>query len=267
MDRIGKYEVKPFSKARQDIVLVSGEGKRRHNVYALLEVDVTMACEKISRLKPKEDISFTGWIVKCVAQAVSDHKQINTYRLGRKKIVVFDDVDIPIPVEREVDGELRPLAYIIRKANEKSVTEITKEIRAVQHQTIDSSTEVLGEELSRGERFVIHAPLFIKKIGVRLLRRRGLLKKKHFGSVGVTSIGMIGRFPGWVIGMGGPIATLIAVGGMTKKPGVVNDAVQVRQYLHITIHVDHDVVDGGPLARFVSRLVELMESGYGLPSG
>jgi len=134
----------------------------------------------------------------------------------------------------------------------------------VQRQAVDASVEVLGSSLSRGERLVVHAPMFIKKLSVWVLRRRGILKKKHFGSVGVTSIGMKGRFPGWVIGMGGPLATLIAVGGITKKPGVVDDTIQVRQYLHVTIHADHDVVDGGPLARFVERCVELLETGYGL---
>jgi len=264
MDRIGSYEVKPFSKARQDIVLVSQEGKRRLNVYALLEFDVTKAREIIMKSKGTEDISFTGWIIKCVGQAAHEHKQVNAYRLGRKKIVLFDDVDIPIPVEREINGERRPLAYIVRKANEKTVADITKEIRGVQHHTIDASTEVLGETLTRLERWAIHAPLWIKKLGVRLMRGRGLLKKKHFGTIGVTSIGMKGRFPGWVIGMGGPIATLVAVGGIMKKPGVVDDKILIRDYLHITITADHSIIDGGPLARFISRLTELLETGYGL---
>jgi len=264
MDRIGSYEIKPFSKARQDIVLVSEEGKRRLNVYALLEFDVTKAREIIMKSKGTEDISFTGWIIKCVGQAAHEHKQVNAYRLGRKKIVLYDDVDIPIPVEREVNGEQRPMAYIIRKANEKSVIEITREIRAVQRQAIDSSTEVLGQNLTRLERLVIRAPMLVKKVGIRLMRRRGLLKKKHLGTVGVTSIGMKGRFPGWVIGMGGPIATLVAVGGIMKKPGVIDDEILIRDYLHITITADHSIIDGGPLARFISRLTELLETGYGL---
>jgi pyruvate/2-oxoglutarate dehydrogenase complex dihydrolipoamide acyltransferase (E2) component len=264
MDKIGNYEIQPFSKARQDITVISQEGKRRLNVHALLEIDVTKARETILALKGKQDISFTGWIIKCVGQAAHEHKQLNAYRLGRKKIVFFDDVDIPIPVERVVDGEQRPLAYIVRKANEKTVTEITKEIRMVQQQTIDATTEVLGEDLTRLEKWVIHAPFWLKKIGVRLLRRQGLLKKKHLGTVGVTAIGMKGRFPGWVIGMGGPIATLVAVGGIMRKPGVVDDKIQIRDYLHVTITADHSIVDGGPLARFISRLTELLETGYGL---
>ena len=264
MDKIGKYEVQPFSKARQDITVITHEGKRRLNVHALLEVDVTKARETMNALKGKQDISFTGWIIKCVGQAAHEHHQMNAYRLGRRKIVFFDDVDIPIPVERNVGGEQRPLAYIVRKANEKTVADITKEIREAQHQTIDASTEVLGETLTRLEQWVLHAPFWIKKLGIFLTRGRGLLKKKHFGTIGVTAIGMKGRFPGWVIGMGGPIASLVAVGGIMKKPGVIDDKILIRDYLHITITVDHSVVDGGPLVRFISRLTELLETGYGL---
>jgi pyruvate/2-oxoglutarate dehydrogenase complex dihydrolipoamide acyltransferase (E2) component len=64
--------------------------------------------------------------------------------------------------------------------------------------------------------------------------------------------------------MGGPIASFVAVGGIIKKPGVVDDRILIRDYLHITITADHSVVDGGPLARFISRLTELLETGYGL---
>jgi pyruvate/2-oxoglutarate dehydrogenase complex dihydrolipoamide acyltransferase (E2) component len=34
--------------------------------------------------------------------------------------------------------------------------------------------------------------------------------------------------------------------------------------LNLTIIFDHDVIDGAPAARFARRLVELIESGYGL---
>ncbi|NTU81392.1 MAG: 2-oxo acid dehydrogenase subunit E2 [Chloroflexales bacterium] len=32
----------------------------------------------------------------------------------------------------------------------------------------------------------------------------------------------------------------------------------------MTVVFDHDVIDGAPAARFTRRLVELIESGYGL---
>jgi hypothetical protein len=44
----------------------------------------------------------------------------------------------------------------------------------------------------------------------------------------------------------------------------VDGRVVGREYLSLTISVDHEVVDGAPAARFTRRLNELIESGYGL---
>jgi len=266
MDLIGHYEKKPFSKNRQNIVLITEEGSRTHSIHAIIEVDVTKARKIIRNCKQdeKKDISFTGWLVKCIAQAVSEHKEINTYRLGKRKIVVFDDVDIPIPVERNVDGEPRPMGYVLRKANEKSIDEITKEIRKIQKENVDENTQVLGKNLTKFESFVINAPMFIKRLVLFTVRRNGLFRKKHLGTVGVTAIGMKGKFPGWAIPLGGVTSSIIVVGGIRKKPGVVNDEIKIREYLSLTVTVDHDIIDGGPLTRFVERLNELIENAYGL---
>ena len=84
------------------------------------------------------------------------------------------------------------------------------------------------------------------------------------GTFGVTAIGMKGRYPGWAIPLGGVTSSIIVVGGINKKPGVVNDKIEIREYLNLTITVDHDIIDGGPLVRFVDRLNELIEEGFGL---
>jgi hypothetical protein len=54
------------------------------------------------------------------------------------------------------------------------------------------------------------------------------------------------------------------VGGIGEKQVVVDGHAVVREYLSLTISVDHDIVDGAPAARFTRRLKELIESGYGL---
>ena len=266
MDLIGRYQTKPFSKNRKNIVQVARAGRKKNSAYALIELNVTKGRRIIKKYKEKHggNISFTGWLVKCVAEAASKHKELNSYRLGRNKTVFFEDVDIPIPVERVVDGEARPMAYIIRKANEKSVVDITREIRSVQSEDVGGATQVLGKELTGFERFVLAAPSFLQNFILWLFKRNGILKKKYMGTVGVTAIGMKGEFNGWAIPLGGIISTLIAVGGISKKPGVVKGKVEVREYLHVTVAVDHDVVDGGPLARFVESFSKLVEDGYGL---
>jgi pyruvate/2-oxoglutarate dehydrogenase complex dihydrolipoamide acyltransferase (E2) component len=56
----------------------------------------------------------------------------------------------------------------------------------------------------------------------------------------------------------------ITVGGITKKPGVIDGKIEIREYINITISFNHDIIDGAPAARFVSRLKELIESGFDL---
>ncbi|MHA2394186.1 MAG: 2-oxo acid dehydrogenase subunit E2 [Promethearchaeota archaeon] len=83
------------------------------------------------------------------------------------------------------------------------------------------------------------------------------------GTVIVTSVGMFGKVHGWPIPTTShPLA--FAIGGVSKKAGIINDKIKIREYLTMTILFNHDVVDGVPVARFVSRLVDLIESGFGL---
>ncbi len=40
--------------------------------------------------------------------------------------------------------------------------------------------------------------------------------------------------------------------------------IEPREILNLTVMFDHEIIDGAPAARFTHRLVELIESGYGL---
>jgi pyruvate/2-oxoglutarate dehydrogenase complex dihydrolipoamide acyltransferase (E2) component len=39
---------------------------------------------------------------------------------------------------------------------------------------------------------------------------------------------------------------------------------EVREYLCLTLSLNHDIINGAPAARFVKRLTDLIESGAGL---
>ena len=119
MDKIGKYTTDIFTKSRKNIVLMLEENKRKHSVHGLIEVDVTKGREIIRNYKKthKKSISFTGWIIKCISQAVSENLILNASRHGRSRTISFEDVDIPIPIERTLNDKQITMAYIIRKAN------------------------------------------------------------------------------------------------------------------------------------------------------
>jgi pyruvate/2-oxoglutarate dehydrogenase complex dihydrolipoamide acyltransferase (E2) component len=90
------------------------------------------------------------------------------------------------------------------------------------------------------------------------------MRKKHIGTIGVTSIGTKGKFPGGVIPLGGTATILFVIGGIQKKPGVINDKIEIREFLNMTITVNHDLIDGGLLTRFEERLNDLIENAFEL---
>ena len=75
MTDVGTYEERPFPKIREIIVDIVEQGLRKHHMRGLLELDVTKARESIRKHKKEtgETLSFTGWIIKCIGQAVSQY--------------------------------------------------------------------------------------------------------------------------------------------------------------------------------------------------
>lgn len=253
------YTVEPFSRRRQIIVDSLAIGAGRHIVHGLLEIDVTAARQLMREHKTKtgETLSFTAFIVACFAHAVAAHKNVQAYRDWRNRLIIFDEVDVVVEIEADTNHVAIP--HIIRAANRKTFRQIHDEIRAVQTQPA-SSTQESGWLVQAGRR----VPGFVRRFFLRLWMKNPPWLKRIGGTVVVTSVGMFARGGGWGLGIL-PVHTLgLLVGGIVEKPGVVDGRIEIREYLDLTISVDHDVVDGAPAARFARELVTLIEDGYGL---
>lgn len=264
---VGEYRIEEFPISRIATVDIGASGLKKHHIKALIELDVTEARKLIRRKKKLlEKISFTSWFIKCISQAVEEFNQIHGIRKGKREVVIFDDIDISIAVEREVDGKKVPLPYVIRKTNTKSISDIYEEIASVRQQSIkDEGDYVLGEE--RKNKLLMKTyywlPGFIRRWIWKGIMKSPSLTKQNMGTVMVTSVGMIGRINGWVI----PVSVhplCFAVGSVVKKPGIVNDHIEIREYLYVTVLVDHDVIDGAPAVRALAKLTRLVEGGFGL---
>jgi len=266
MDNIGAYTAEEFPLSRIATIDIGQAGLKKHHIKALIELDVTEARRLIrEKRQQSEKISFNAWLIKCISEAVANQRQLQAIRQGRRKLVLFEDVDISIVIEREIDGQKVPLPYVIRRANEKSIAAIGEEIRSGQHQAIEGEDDyVLGERPNRlAMKMYYWLPGFIRRLVWKRIVGSPFLTKANMGTVMVTSVGMVGRINGWVI----PVSVhplCFAVGSIIKKPGVVKDRVEIREYLHVTVLVDHDVIDGAPAVRALSKLVRMVESGYGL---
>ena len=264
MDLLGPFKTQPFPKNRELVIDIVKLGRSKHHVPVLFEVDVTDARSQIRLLKQQSvgSLSFTGWAVGCIAQAISENKQMHALRRGRRQTVVFDEVDVLLTVQKSVEEELIPLPFVIRNASRKSVLQINEEILVAKRQDATKSTMTLGNNPWYAKLF-LSLPSVIRSLVGRTMMRNPFVIKRNTGTVGVSSIGMIGNFPGWVIPVG-PLPIQFALGGIVNKPGFVDGEVRGREFLRVAFVFDHDVVDGAPEAASTSRLVELMQSAYGL---
>lgn len=238
-------------------------------MYALLEVDVTEVRRFIETYAAAtgERLSFTGYLAFCLAHAVAADKSVQAYRKGRKQLVTFDDVDVGMMIERQFASGPAPIGHVIRRANEKSFLEIHQEIRAVQTGPLPNRESIPGWAKAA---ISLPGPLVaLLRKGIHAARMQDPWRvwAAMAGTVGVSSVGMFGgthRGGSWAISTPAGHSLSLIVGGIATKPFLVDGRVKPREILCLTVAFDHAVVDGAPAARFVSRLLDLIESGYGL---
>lgn len=252
------HTVLPYPRTRLLMVDGGRMGLRKHTVHGLVEFDITPARETLRRHRAQtgQALSFSAFFLSCLGQAIDQDKQMHAYRNWRNQLIIFDEVDVNMLFEVEVDGQKTIRPHILRGINKKSVRELHQEIREFQNQ----------HQSSRESKFIdwfVRLPGFVRRLFLWVLFKNPQLIKEYYGTVLVTSLGMFGSGSGWGIPV--PNHSLqLTLGGIAEKPGVVDHRVEVRKYLSVTISFDHDIIDGAPVARFTQRLKKLIESGYGL---
>ncbi len=253
-----EFEVVPFPRMRLPVIDVMRMAHRKHIIHGLLEVDVSLARQLIRDHKAKtgERLSFTAFVATCLAKAVDGNKYLHARRDWRGRLVIFDDVDVKTNIELNADGRSFPIPYVIRAANKKSYRDIHDEIRAVQ---TEGGRSRAGTEM----RIFASLPGFLRAGYWWVVQRNPGAWKARFGTVGLTAVGMFGKGSGWGLPLSSETLT-VTLGGIAEKPGVVDGRCEIREYLSLTVSFDHDIVDGGPAARFTQQLKELIESAYAL---
>jgi pyruvate/2-oxoglutarate dehydrogenase complex dihydrolipoamide acyltransferase (E2) component len=261
----GPYHIVDLPRGRRMMINMLNLSGPKHYMYGLLEVDVTVARQFIAEYKARtaETLSFTGFLVSCLARAVDENKEVQAYLKGCKQLVIFDDVNVGLMVERKI-GEKRALrGYVIRDANRKTYREIHEEIRSVQSKPIPESR---GTPTWFRSALLLPWPLsaLFKALLDMASRRDPTIRVSVSGTVAVTAVGMFSKGnSGWGV-YTTPHSLGLVVGSIAWKPVVLDGRIEPREILNLTVLFDHDVVDGAPAARFTRRLVELIESGHGL---
>lgn len=260
-----KFKEKRFPKSRIGTLDVFAIGLKRHHVKALIEVDVTLARKQIRQHREAgRAISFTAWMVKTISQTVEAFENVHAYLKNKRTRLIFEDIDITVMVEREHRGEKVPLPYVIRQTQLKSIGEITAEIGSAKGRKLGAEEVAMNSSRSSvWANLYFSLPGWMRRLVWNYFAIAPRQAQQMMGSIIFTSIGMFGEVRGWFIHTSvHPLG--IGAGSIVKKPAVIDDKIEIREFLHLSILLDHDVVDGVEMAKFIARLSENMESGVGL---
>ncbi|MPN01992.1 hypothetical protein SDC9_149205 [bioreactor metagenome] len=162
-------------------------------------------------------------------------------------------------IERELSGESVPEPVGIKQAHEKTYYQIHKEIREAQHQS--------GAQLGSlsNQTWIRLVPGFLLRTMIKLADKNIKMAAKY-GKIAVTAVGMYSREPFWFIPHG-TATVLLTIGSIGNKVVEYEGQLLAREHLCLTVSFDHDIVDGAPASRFMSRLTEIIRNGELLKTG
>ena len=260
--QVGRYTRKrvPF---RRRLTMESLDAvPQGHYMLALLELDVTDALSAVEAQKAAGTrVSLFSFVAQCIATVLAEQPSFNAIR-GGSKIYEFEDVDLNIPVEREASSGPAPHLLVVRRAARKSAAEIYAEIEGARRNF--AAEAAVGREDRRAQRLMrvfLWLPKLVRSWALCFLAGRPLLVKRLTGTTFLTSVEKFSGLRGFVVPyLAGPVATSFTIGSTADKALARDGSVVVRRCLSMTVAFNHDIVDGGPAARFATRLAHLIEN-------
>jgi pyruvate/2-oxoglutarate dehydrogenase complex dihydrolipoamide acyltransferase (E2) component len=248
------YKSIPMTFNRRAVIASATVTKEKNAIHCITDVDISEPRRIIKEHfeKTGEKLSFTAYIVTCLAHVIKDHPLLNSFHKWRKQIIL-DDVTISVLIEREINEEKVPEPIGIKKAQLKTFRQIHNEIRKVQKKTSDQLGSLSGIS------WVRFIPGFLLRSFIRIADRNITLAKRY-GKVCVTAVGMFNKDSIWFIPHG-TSTVLVTVGGITDKVMLIDNKPVAKEHLCLTVSFDHNIVDGAPAARFMKQFTTTLKNG------
>src|SRR5512133_2329343 len=130
------YTWERISFGRKMVAASAAVTASKRTIHSLCETDITVPRRMMREHfeSTGEKLSFTAYIVYCLAQVIKDHPQLNAFRRWNR-IITLDDVTISVLVEREFSGEKLPEPLALEAAQSFTFREINDIIRSAKART------------------------------------------------------------------------------------------------------------------------------------
>jgi pyruvate/2-oxoglutarate dehydrogenase complex dihydrolipoamide acyltransferase (E2) component len=247
----------PFPSSRRLVTAAVRAGRRIVPMHGLLEVDVTVARQRLANSDPA--LSFTAFIVASLGRAAAAHPAVHAYRDWRGRLVQHEHVDVQTLIEVPTAQGPFGLVHVVRDADIRDVADITAELRGVKSHPAASTS---GRLLATVAPVLGRVPGLYRLMFAVMSRSRRVHRQS--GTVQVSAVGMFADGGGFAIAPPTLASLLVIVGGVSRRPAVVDDRIDIRDILDLTVTIDHNIVDGGPATRFGAELRYLLSTAAAL---
>lgn len=222
--------------------------------YLFADVDMTWAENMRARLqKMGVKTTVTAILLKAIGIAQRAHPASRTARLPWGRVATLNDIVAGFTVERFVNSKPAVFFGAITAPDCKPLKQIAEELKA--YGEADMSTV---PQLDIQNRFN-NMPWLFRRIILWFGLRYPKMRLHYMGATfGLSSLGKWGCkaiIPPCVS------TSTFGIGKVEKRPVVVDNNIEIRSMMTITLNFDHRVIDGAPAARFLKDVIELMEGG------
>jgi len=254
------YKILPKTPYFEVLGGLNVENRSDNKVAMLNEIDMT-ECERIrgesaARGAPKP--TYTAFLASAIALALKESPQANRITIELpfwKRIVQLNEIHITVAVERDKPGfEQAVFAGTIYNADRKNLAELTKELRGLANATEESDPrwrllKAIVERLpSRIARWILSAPRLTPTLWIK--HRGGCVMISSPAKYGVDI--MVGAWP-WPLGF--------SFGFVRPRPLVIDNRVEIRPAMVVTMSFDRRIMGGAPAARFFNSVCEKLTRG------
>ena len=214
----------PLSAMRRTIAkrLAESTGPIPH-FYLTADYDVTNLVSVRQQLLDMtgSKISLNDFLIRAIALALREHPNVNA-SWGDEAITQHGDIHVGVAVATQ-DGLITP---VIRNADQKSVSEIATEVRALAEK---AKNRKLKPEEYQGSTFTI----------------------SNLGAWGIEEFTAI---------INPPNAAILAIGTAEARPVAdANRQLVIRDRMKVTMSCDHRIIDGASGAEFLKTLRTFVE--------
>ncbi|MFC1853500.1 2-oxo acid dehydrogenase subunit E2 [candidate division CSSED10-310 bacterium] len=210
--------------------------KNRINDVVIKLVDMEIFVEHVKKYNSQapQKIPMSALFIKTLATAVKKFPRIN-YMTRGYSVIVPSQIDIGLTIATK--EPLSPVA-VVRNAGQKSVIELASELGDLIKETVQKEREDIAS-FGRLCRFLPGG--FFRRALIKLVLRNQRINRANFGTIQLSAMHRTDLDFGMTSTTG---TTLFVVGGMKKRPMVIEDQVVPRLTAYHMLQGNHAILSG-----------------------